>query len=205
VLAWERRAELYLRDIYIVKSNRWRIVTTGSEANTMDSSTILRSTSLVGFSSSLFLSGIYFSSSHLTLPLLYHLPTDISTSAFTTLYYSGANTVVPLAIFSSLCSGVAAYLDPPKRVGYAIAAVSTIASLPWTLVVIAKTNETLIAMSKDAHVREKAKAGEVEALLRRWTWMNMVRAGMAAVGGIVGLVVAADVMSCESNHLRLGA
>ena len=34
---------------------------------------------------------------------------------------------------------------------------------------------------------EKADAAEVERLLRRWKWMNVVRAGFGLVGGLIGL------------------
>lgn len=160
----------------------------------MDNPTVLRTASLLGLSTSLYLSGIYFSASHLTIPIIRRLPVETSTSAFTELYYRGAKTVVPLALFSTFCTGVSAYLGPSKRVGYAITAVATIASLPWTGVVMKGVNERLIAIGKEAHAREKTNEGEVEQLLRQWKWMNNVRAGLAAVGGIVGLVVATDVL-----------
>lgn len=160
----------------------------------MDTATTLRTTSLIGLTTSIHLSGIYFSSSHLALPLLYRMPTDASTQAFTQLYYRGAKTVVPMALFSSLCAGVAAYLDTDqrRRVGYAVAAVATIATLPWTQLVMMDTNHALLAIGADQKAREKVSAAEVEGLLRRWTWMNFVRSGFAAVGGVVGLMVVVD-------------
>lgn len=155
----------------------------------MDAPTLLRTTSILGISTSLFMSGIHFSASHLTLPLLYHLPVETSSSVFAEYYHSGARTVVPLSIVSSIFTGVAAYLDPQKRVGYAVAAAATFATLPFTTLVIMSVNKRLLAIAGDQTVREKAADGEVEMLLRRWTTLNMVRAVMGGVGGMLGFAV----------------
>ncbi|KIX10059.1 uncharacterized protein Z518_01140 [Rhinocladiella mackenziei CBS 650.93] len=158
----------------------------------MDKTTVLRTTTLLGLGSAIYLSGINFSASHLTLPILYRLPKDTSTSAFAELYSRGAYTVVPLAIFSTLCTGASAYLDPEKRVGYAIAAGLTFATLPWTQFAMMETNKNLIKISEETTVSEKKSDGEVERMLRQWKWMNMVRAALAAVGAVLGFVVAVE-------------
>lgn len=154
----------------------------------MDNLTILRTASLVGLSSSIYLSGVHFSASQLTLPILYRLPTQTSTSIFTELYYRGASTIVPLVLLSSLSTGIAAFLDPARRVEYAFAAGLTFATLPWTRVAMADNIEKLIAIAEDATLREKVPAAEVERLLRQWTWMNMVRSVLDGLGGIVALL-----------------
>ena len=100
--------------------------------------------------------------------------------------------VGPLVAFSTACSGVSAYLDSRKRVGYAVAAIATFASLPWTRLVMWGVIQRLLAISRDLKLQEKLDAAEVERLLGQWGWMNMVRAGTAAVGGIVGLLVTVD-------------
>ncbi len=161
----------------------------------MDNTNILRTSALLGLSSSFWLSGIYFSASQLTLPLLYRLPAETSTNIFTELYYRGAQTIVPLALLSTLSTGLSAYLDPERRSGYAVAATATISSLAWTAAFMSGTINRLIAISKDANLQEKAgPSGEVEMLLRRWKWMNNVRAGLCAVGGLLALLVASETL-----------
>ena len=160
----------------------------------MDNTSILRATSLVGFSSSLFLSGIYFTSSQVALPILYGLPVATSTAGFSTLYYRGFAVVGPLVALSSTCSGISAYLDSHKRVGYAIAGIATFATLPWTRFVMWNGIQRLLAISADVKLQEKVQVADVEKLLDQWGWMNFLRAGMAGVGGVVALLVAGNVL-----------
>jgi len=48
--------------------------------------------------------------------------------------------------------------------------------------------QRLIAVSEsDEREQEKVSSGEVEGLLRSWTMWNFVRAGCAAVGGLVSV------------------
>ncbi|KAL6243143.1 hypothetical protein RBB50_009694 [Rhinocladiella similis] len=155
----------------------------------MDSKTILRATSFLGLSSSIWVSGISFSQSFLTIPLLLGLPSETSTPIFKDLYYSGATLIVPLAVTSALSTATAAYLDAEKRTGYAVAAVATISILPFTAAFMFKCIHRLIAIADDAKIREKTQPGEVDGLLTRWKWMNFVRAGMSGIGGVVGLLV----------------
>ncbi len=154
----------------------------------MDSNTVLRTTSFLGLTSSIWLSGIYYSQSHLTIPLLYDLAGDTSASIFQDLYYSGAKLIVPLVITSVLCSGTSAYLDRKRRVRYAIAALATIGTLAWTRAVMMGGIQRLIALANEPLLREKMQPGEVVELLKQWRWMNMVRAALAGIGGIVGLL-----------------
>jgi hypothetical protein len=51
-----------------------------------------------------------------------------------------------------------------------------------------------LATVGDERIREKADHAEVEGLLRKWKWMNNVRAGMALVGGVVGLSAVMNVL-----------
>ena len=160
----------------------------------MDNTTLLRTTSLVGLTSSLFLSGIYFCSTQLALPLLSKLPIGTSTPRFAQLYHSGAAVVGPLVALSSLSFGTAAYLDSKKRTQYAIASAVVFASLPWTRFVMWSCIQRLIAISEDVKLQEKVSATEVEGLFGQWGWMNLVRSGMAGVGGVLGLLLAQDLV-----------
>ena len=145
--------------------------------------------SLTGLSIAFFLSGTHFSASQLTLPVLYNLPSATSTSIFSEFYYRGARTVVPLALVSSASFATAAVIaiSSNERTGYGIAAAATVSPLAWTGLVISSVNSQLIAMAGDARIREKEGDGKVRELLKKWKWMNNVRAGLAFVGGVVGL------------------
>ncbi|KAJ9637569.1 hypothetical protein H2204_004718 [Knufia peltigerae] len=160
----------------------------------MDSNTILRTTSILGLSSSLFVSGVSFSQSYLTIPLFIGLPQETTTPLFKDLYYSGAKLIVPLALTSTLSTATAAYLDVEKRTGYAVAAAATVSILPFTAAVMFKCIHRLIAIADDAKVREKTQPGEVDGLLNQWKWMNFVRAGLSGVGGVVGLLVYSGIL-----------
>ncbi len=160
----------------------------------MDNSTVLRTTSLIGLTSSLFLSGIYFCSTQLALPLLHNLPIETSTPRFAQLYHNGAAVVGPLVALSSLSLGTSAYLDPKKRTQYAIAGAVVFASLPWTRFVMWAGIQRLIAISEDVKLQQKVSTEEVAELFGQWGWMNLVRSGMAGIGGVVGLLLAVDLL-----------
>lgn len=51
-----------------------------------------------------------------------------------------------------------------------------------------KTNHALIAASKNERSRERLGEQGIVDALKRWRWMNFVRAGLGLVGGIAGLV-----------------
>jgi len=149
----------------------------------------IQTAAFVGSISSSLLSGVNFSASQLTLPILYHLPADSSTPIFEELFYRGGWTIVPLTLFSTLCTGTAAYLETTKRSGYAAAALASFASLPWTAVVMRPTIQRLIKLANDERYRQKVEAKEVVALLKKWTWMNNVRSALALLGAVLGLSV----------------
>ncbi|KAF2717445.1 hypothetical protein K431DRAFT_189516, partial [Polychaeton citri CBS 116435] len=149
----------------------------------------LRAAQLVGLTSSLFISGINFSAGHLTLPILYRLPGGTASDIFQELYFRGAWTVAPLAILSTLSSGTAAYLAGPGNTRLLWAAVggATISTQIWTAFFMMPTNNELIRISQvpEGEKREEeAKKAGVNKLLRKWVWMNHVRAALAATGGL---------------------
>ncbi|KAI0012328.1 hypothetical protein F4779DRAFT_634268 [Xylariaceae sp. FL0662B] len=166
--------------------------------DTTTTGTAIRTTQLLGLTSSIFLSGINFSASHLTLPILYTQAPSASTPAFAQLYHRGARTVVPLAVFSTLCAALAASQAPSalQRGVWAAAAATTFATLPFTRLVMMETNWGLLRLAELAEQKggkgngtadadgggEKA---EVVRLLRRWKRLNMVRSALAATGGLI--------------------
>lgn len=146
----------------------------------------IKTLQVLGLTSSIFLSGGYFSSSHLTVPILYHLPTSTSTSFFAKFYHRGVMTVVPLAIVSAVSSAAVAYLVPSRSMEYMAAAAATLATLPWTVLVMTNTNRKLMELNANAVEREKVGDAHVVTLLKKWRWMNLVRSAMALVGGLLG-------------------
>lgn len=147
----------------------------------------IRTSQALGLTSSLVLAGINLGSSFLTVPLLYKQPTSVSTTIFREFYINGAITLVPLGIFSGACSALAAYLVPSERTLWAIASTFTLAQLPWTLIVMMSTNNRLCGIAVSPVEQEKVAAKEVVNLLQRWAWMNIVRGGLALVGGVTGV------------------
>ncbi|RDW87258.1 hypothetical protein BP5796_02952 [Coleophoma crateriformis] len=160
----------------------------------MDSATILRTTTLLGLSSSFLIAGIGFSASHLTLPALYGLPTSASTAAFDILYHRGATALIPFNSLATVLQCTCAYLDPENRTKFIIAAGLLLAPLPWTRYVMMGTIQQLCKLSGDATTREKVGKAQIVSLLRTWTWMNFVRSSMAAAGGLIGVAVVAGKM-----------
>lgn len=80
---------------------------------------------------------------------------------------------------------------------FAAAAGLVAATLAWTGLVVAPVNARLVAIARgDAGVRavrgavssgSDADRGEVEALLRRWEWMNYARGFVALGAGVLAL------------------
>jgi Domain of unknown function (DUF1772) len=123
--------------------------------------TTIRTLQVLGLTSSTFLSGINIGASHLTVPILYTRPASISTPFFNEFYTRGAATLVPLGIFSASCSALVAYLLPSQRKLWAIAAVATFAQMPWTILVMMKTNNRLNAIAASKNEQEKASGEEI--------------------------------------------
>lgn len=168
-------------------------------------STALRSTaSLVGITSTLIISGFNISTSYLFVPHLYKLDKQASARIFDRLYHDGLKAVVPLAAAGILSFSYLSYTSPSpspsyppvggvlgtgwgKRHAFAAAAGLVVATLAWTRVVIMPVNERLISIAREVGAKDKVSAGDVEALLRRWWWMNYVRGAGALVAGVLAL------------------
>ncbi|KAK7706578.1 hypothetical protein SLS64_007408 [Diaporthe eres] len=166
---------------------------------------LLRSTaSLVGITSTLMLSGFNISTSHLFVPLMYKLDKQTSTRMFDKLYHDGIKVVVPLAAAGITSFGYLAYTSPSpspvsnintgvlgtglgKGLAFSVAAGLVVATLAWTRVVVMPVNERLISVAREVGAKDKVSAGDVEALLRRWWWMNYVRGAGALAAGLLAL------------------
>lgn len=167
-----------------------------------DTNTTLRSTAgLVGITSTLMISGFNISTSYLFVPHLYGLDKQASTRTFDRLYHDGLKAVVPLAaagVFSFSYLACSPPSPPPvgagllglgamRRTAFAAAAGLVVATLAWTRVVIMPVNKRLISIAREVGATDKVSAGDVEALLRRWWWMNYVRGAGALVAGVLAL------------------
>ncbi len=97
--------------------------------------------------------------------------------------------MVPLTVLSAIATGTVAFFVPEKRLELGAAAVCTIAAMPWTFVMMMKTNNRLIGLSKDDAGVEREKVGEkgVNELLQKWRVLNAIRAGFPLVGGAISL------------------
>lgn len=166
----------------------------------MADNTLLRSTaSLVGITSTLMVSGFNISTSHLFVPHMYKLEKQASARIFDHLYHDGLKVVVPLAAAGITSFSYLAYTSPPppspgvlgsslgRRPVFALAAGLVVATLAWTRVVIMPVNERLISIAREVGAKDKVSAGDVEALLRRWWWMNYVRGAGALAAGVLAL------------------
>lgn len=158
---------------------------TAIQLSAMESS--IKPLQILGLTSSIFLSGVCFSSSQLTLPILYRLPTATSTTIFTEFYHRGTATVLPFVVASTLSSATVAYLVPAQRSAHILAGAATFATLPWTIVVMMRGIQRLLKLDESEVDREKAGKEEVVRLLKQWRWMNNVRSVLALVGGVVGV------------------
>ncbi|KAI4263547.1 MAG: hypothetical protein L6R42_001316 [Xanthoria sp. 1 TBL-2021] len=156
----------------------------------MDS--LIRTTQLLGVTSSLILSGMNLGASLLTLPILYTRHPSVSTPVFHELYTRGALSLVPSGMFSAACSTFTAYLLPEQRKLWAIAAIATASQTPWTMLVMKNTNDRLNAIAGDKMEQQKADKQEVVGLLKSWTWMNIGRGLLALGGGLAGLLAVMD-------------
>lgn len=147
---------------------------------------------VLGISSSLLVSGIHFSSSLLTVPLLYKLPADTSVQGFSKFYRSSAKIAAPLTAFSTTMLGLSAYFLAGSRQWFNIAlghaAGLTFAAFFWKRLVMKGVTGVLLDNSAGVKLTDEVDQAEVERLLRRWKWMNLVRGCFIFGGGLVGLV-----------------
>lgn len=161
--------------------------------NDQPSSTLGNISLVLGISSSFLVSGIHFSSSFLTVPLLYKLPADTSTQVFSKFFRSSAKIAAPLTAFSTTMLGLSAYFFAGSRQWFSIAlghaAGLTFAAFFWKRLIMMGVTRVLLDNSAGVKLTDGVDEVEVERLLRRWKWMNLVRGCFVFGGGLVGLVV----------------
>ncbi|ETS79329.1 hypothetical protein PFICI_09182 [Pestalotiopsis fici W106-1] len=166
------------------------------------SSALLHTTQLISLTTSIFLSGINFGASHLFVPVLHHLDAQtVAPAALAALYHRGARLVIPLAILSTTAAALtAAQSSGRDRTRWIIAAGATLASLPFSRIVMRETKPVMVSRWTDDDVKDAEEStalhvGEsslddadkeaVSRQLRRWRRLNLFRSTLALVGGLV--------------------
>lgn len=148
---------------------------------------------ILGITSSFLVSGIHFSSSLLTMPLLYNLNADTSTQIFSNFHRRSAKIGAPLTAFSVTMLGLSAYFFAAAGHGFNVAlghaAGLTFATFIWTRLVMMRVTRVLLGNSDGVKLTEWVEQAEVDRLLRKWKWMNVFRGCFTLVGGFIGLVV----------------
>ncbi|KAH0255972.1 DUF1772-domain-containing protein, partial [Aureobasidium melanogenum] len=157
---------------------------------------------IIGITSAAWLSGNISALSLISIPAVANIKNDSSLSNAHAVriwqqnYQRGATQNPPIALGASASLGYLAWslrnLRTATVVGlrpsalFAIAAVSTIAIVPFTIVLMRPTNNELLGLAARAQKDETsvAETKDVEGLLERWTALNRVRGVLPMVGAV---------------------
>ncbi|KAI9838843.1 MAG: hypothetical protein M1819_004049 [Sarea resinae] len=161
----------------------------------------IRAAQAIGITTSAFLAGTITSISVLSVPSLLLAPSPVAAEQWAALYDRGKKYAPSLAVFGSLFHALAAYqaYNHPFAVAhpsawklYAVAAVATVAIAPYTLLVMAPTNDSLHQKEQELKgqgLAEDVKEGALglggestKALLDRWGTLNLIRGVFPLVG-----------------------
>ncbi|KAK5958893.1 hypothetical protein OHC33_000737 [Knufia fluminis] len=147
---------------------------------------VIRTTQALGITSALFMSGIYFGSSYLSIHPLLPLPISDSTRIFADIYHSGAGFIVPLALGSAALNALSAYLVPSSRLEYGVAAAAATGTLAFTVAVMLPGIDRLLRIRKmDGSEIQGVQKQEVIELMKAWKRQNYVRALLGFTAGVL--------------------
>lgn len=178
--------------------------------------TSIKVTQTLGITTAAVLSGAIASLSYKAMPGLLLAPGSLAVQQWQTMYARGVRTAPPLAGFALLNFVYLSYRHyhatlpslHDKWTGYAVAGLSTIAIVPYTLVVMADVNGKLHALANRARsvsaTTKRPAPGEGEAegadepalaineanakqLLDHWGMLNLGRSVFPLVGAVVGV------------------
>lgn len=149
-------------------------------------------------------SGLITSISFIGIPTIAVAPTEVLVRQWKTTFDIGKANMPPLAVMSAACFGFLAYASrglPMRGPGpvspstlYTVAAIIIPAIVPYTLVRMEpaanqQLNRMAAAAEKGANGKELGGSDEeVKQLLKKWSSMNLVRAGMVGTGAVLGAV-----------------
>ncbi|KAG9659778.1 DUF1772-domain-containing protein, partial [Aureobasidium melanogenum] len=157
---------------------------------------------IIGITSAAWLSGNISALSLISIPAVANIKNDSSLSNAHAVriwqqnYQRGATQNPPIALGASTSLGYLAWSLRNFRTAtvvrlrpsalFAIAAVSTIAIVPFTIVFMRPTNNELLGLAARAQKDETsvAETKDVEGLLERWTALNRVRGVLPMVGAV---------------------
>jgi len=71
---------------------------------------------------------------------------------------------------------------------FAAAGITTMIIVPYTLILMAPTNDTLFRLEKDSEVTSATSLVEAQNLVRKWGWLHVVRSLFPLAGAILGLM-----------------
>ncbi|KAG7091763.1 hypothetical protein E1B28_008165 [Marasmius oreades] len=172
----------------------------------MSSGTGIRIAQALGISGSAFVAGSIISISVISAPVLL-TPTSFFSTAHAALqwkhlYTRGATLMPPLALVASLAHFYLAWkahtlesvISSSRSLTrlYMTAGALTIGIVPWTLLVMAPTNDALIRKAVDSPTEAavaSSKTYETEDLMEKWITLNFVR-GLFPLAGTVAALYA---------------
>ncbi len=137
------------------------------------------------------------------MPALLHAPTSTLVQQWQQIYDTGKTTAPPTALLIFASYAYVSYHHAQsllpfiygKWTSYAVAGVSTLAIVPYTLLVMADTNRKLYAKASEARLLGSATADDVvsehekksvKQLVDRWATLNVVRAVFPLITAVVG-------------------
>ncbi|PYI03696.1 DUF1772-domain-containing protein [Aspergillus sclerotiicarbonarius CBS 121057] len=162
----------------------------------------------IGLSGAAWLSGTIFSLSYITIPSLLtthathpnSIPLSTITQQWATIYETGKNRVPPIAILTASTflylawstrenTTLAAIAPRGSSSAYMVSAALVVAIVPFTGGFMKGTNDRLMGWAEKG-VGKGVEEGEEEVvgLLKKWAWLNGIRALWPLVGGVLGLV-----------------
>nr|POE56480.1 anthrone oxygenase gedh [Quercus suber] len=111
------------------------------------------------------------------------------------MYHYGHMVLPTLSILTATCYGYAAWLvrvQKQKWQLFAVAAVTTILMIPFTLLFMTPTNERLFALEKATRsIESTGQLGSLEearVLIRRWSGLHIMRSLSPFVGAVLGSI-----------------
>ncbi|KAK5117604.1 hypothetical protein LTR62_005026 [Meristemomyces frigidus] len=161
----------------------------------MDPLNLARTARLLAIPLPFALAGYSFAFSQNAVPHLYTTPAEHSTPIFKGVFNSGAQVVLPGAIFSAAGAAYLAYSIPAQQRLWATIAVVNVMPLVFTGVVMMTGIRRLLVIEGDKGKQARATQSlEVRQLLKTWVWQNYVRAGLFLVSGVLAWRAAGGVV-----------
>ncbi|KAK9492043.1 hypothetical protein V1508DRAFT_419898 [Lipomyces doorenjongii] len=155
--------------------------------------TILCLAQFIGIIGSAFISGALISLSVLTIPALKapNISTPDTATRFRALVFAVRRTVPFLAILPTASFAFLAWKAPDAKMAHSIAALCSVAFIPYTLLFMMRTNRAIFAKAEVLESKsrgpESSEAENLEVLLNHWVMMNSIRGFLPLLGALVGL------------------